>query len=187
VTLQYDLEVRGHCMCKEMPVILVNKVVDPKKNNWKNWRAEEEELDKGSLTPPPPPQKKIFRYNRCLIVSSICYELLFRFLSEHPSDRCQSDQCHRTGIDSIKRSKKCRVISESRFELYIFKWSVFRKRSVFFVIRKLRYSDLSIWKHLIRLLGTYEVFPFFVYFSIFRQINIIIQIFFCGQCLYFSF
>jgi hypothetical protein len=23
-------------MCKEMPVILVNRVVDPKKNNWKN-------------------------------------------------------------------------------------------------------------------------------------------------------
>jgi hypothetical protein len=29
-------------MCKEMPVILVNKVVDPKKNNWKKCRAEEE-------------------------------------------------------------------------------------------------------------------------------------------------
>jgi hypothetical protein len=27
----------------------VNKVVDPQKNNWKKWRAEEEE--KGSLTP----------------------------------------------------------------------------------------------------------------------------------------
>jgi hypothetical protein len=34
-------EVRGHCMCKEMPVILGNRVVDQKKNNWKNggpWR-----------------------------------------------------------------------------------------------------------------------------------------------------
>jgi hypothetical protein len=29
-------------MCKDMPVILVNKVVDTKKKNWKNWRAEEE-------------------------------------------------------------------------------------------------------------------------------------------------
>jgi hypothetical protein len=40
-------------MCKELPVILVNKVVDPKKNNWKKWRAdeEEEERHKGSLAP----------------------------------------------------------------------------------------------------------------------------------------
>jgi hypothetical protein len=38
-------------MCKELPVILVNKVVDPKKNNrGKKWRAEEEERHKGSLT-----------------------------------------------------------------------------------------------------------------------------------------
>jgi hypothetical protein len=39
-------------MCKEMPVIPVSKVVDPKKNNRKKWRAkEEEERHKGSLTP----------------------------------------------------------------------------------------------------------------------------------------
>jgi hypothetical protein len=38
-------------MCNEMPVILVNKVVDPKKNNRKKWRAKEEERHKGSLTP----------------------------------------------------------------------------------------------------------------------------------------
>jgi hypothetical protein len=30
-------------MCREMPVIPVNKVVDQKKNNQKKWRAEEEE------------------------------------------------------------------------------------------------------------------------------------------------
>jgi hypothetical protein len=29
--IQWDLEVRGHCMCKEMPVMPVNKVVDPKR------------------------------------------------------------------------------------------------------------------------------------------------------------
>jgi hypothetical protein len=34
-----------------MPVIPVNKVVDPKKYNWKKWRAEDgEERHKGSLT-----------------------------------------------------------------------------------------------------------------------------------------
>jgi hypothetical protein len=52
-------------MCKEMPVIQVNRVVDPKKNNRKKWRAEEEERHKGSLTLPsplPPPKKtNIFR------------------------------------------------------------------------------------------------------------------------------
>jgi hypothetical protein len=31
-----DWEVRGHCMCKEMPVIPVNKVVDPKRIIGKN-------------------------------------------------------------------------------------------------------------------------------------------------------
>jgi hypothetical protein len=40
-------------MCKELPVILVNKVVDPKRII-KKWRAEEEERHKGSLT-----QKKL--------------------------------------------------------------------------------------------------------------------------------
>jgi hypothetical protein len=43
-------EVRGHCICKELPVILVNKVVDPKRIIGKKWRAEEEERHKGSLT-----------------------------------------------------------------------------------------------------------------------------------------
>jgi hypothetical protein len=35
-------------MCKEMLVILVGRVVDPKQK----WRAEEEERQKGYLTPP---------------------------------------------------------------------------------------------------------------------------------------
>jgi hypothetical protein len=42
-------------MCKAMPVIPVNRVVDPKKNNLRKWRAEEEESHKGSLTSPSPP------------------------------------------------------------------------------------------------------------------------------------
>jgi hypothetical protein len=37
-------------MCKDMPVILVSKVVDPKKNNRKKWWAKKEETHKGSLT-----------------------------------------------------------------------------------------------------------------------------------------
>jgi hypothetical protein len=45
-------------MCKELPVILVNKVVDPKRIMGKKWRAEEEEGHKGSLTPPPPQKKR---------------------------------------------------------------------------------------------------------------------------------
>jgi hypothetical protein len=42
-------------MCKELPVILVNKVVDPKRIIGKKWKAEEEERHKRLLTPP---QKK---------------------------------------------------------------------------------------------------------------------------------
>jgi hypothetical protein len=37
-------------MCKELLVLLVNKVVDPKSIIGKKWRAEEEERHKGSLT-----------------------------------------------------------------------------------------------------------------------------------------
>jgi hypothetical protein len=40
-------------MCKEMLVILVNKVVDPKRIIGKKLRAEEEDPHKGLLTPPP--------------------------------------------------------------------------------------------------------------------------------------
>jgi hypothetical protein len=35
----------------EMPVIPVSKVVDPKRNNQKKWRAREDDRNKGSLTP----------------------------------------------------------------------------------------------------------------------------------------
>jgi hypothetical protein len=41
-------------MCKELPVIPVNRVVGPNKNNQKKWRAEEEESHKGLLTPTHP-------------------------------------------------------------------------------------------------------------------------------------
>jgi hypothetical protein len=44
-------EAIAHCMCKEMPVIPVNKVVDRKRIIGKKWKAkEEEERHKGSLT-----------------------------------------------------------------------------------------------------------------------------------------
>jgi hypothetical protein len=44
-------------MCKELPVILVNKVVDRKRIIGKKWRAEEEERHKGSLTQKKQKQK----------------------------------------------------------------------------------------------------------------------------------
>jgi hypothetical protein len=37
-------------MCKEMPVIPVNRVVDTKRKIGKKWLAEEEERHKGLLT-----------------------------------------------------------------------------------------------------------------------------------------
>jgi hypothetical protein len=40
-------------MCKEMPVIPVNKVVDPKRIIGKKWRSKEEERHKGLLIHPP--------------------------------------------------------------------------------------------------------------------------------------
>jgi hypothetical protein len=39
-------------MCKEMPVIPVNRVVDKEKNNGEKWRVEEQERHKGLLPPP---------------------------------------------------------------------------------------------------------------------------------------
>jgi hypothetical protein len=48
--LPWDREVRGHCKCKEMPVILVNKAVDTKMIIWEKWRAKEER-QKVSLIP----------------------------------------------------------------------------------------------------------------------------------------
>jgi hypothetical protein len=44
-------------MCKEMPVIPVNKVVYPKRIIGKKWRAKEEERHKGLLTPPKKKKK----------------------------------------------------------------------------------------------------------------------------------
>jgi hypothetical protein len=52
-------------MCKELPVILVNKVVDPKRIIGKKWRAEEEERHKGSLT-----QKRTWQHEQ--LSSAIC-------------------------------------------------------------------------------------------------------------------
>jgi hypothetical protein len=58
-------------MCKEMPVIPVNKVVDPKRIIGKKWRAEEEERHKGSLT-----QKKIMSCRSYLELWSAFFDLL---------------------------------------------------------------------------------------------------------------
>jgi hypothetical protein len=44
-------------MCKEMPVILVNRVVDPTRRIGKKWRAKEEGRHKWSLNPLPPQKK----------------------------------------------------------------------------------------------------------------------------------
>jgi hypothetical protein len=46
-------------MCKEKPVIPVNRVVDQKRIIKIKWRAEEEEKHTGLLTPPPTHIKKL--------------------------------------------------------------------------------------------------------------------------------
>jgi hypothetical protein len=57
-------------MCKEMPVILVNKVVDLKSIIGKKWRAKEER-HKGSLTP-----KKYILDRKAILVMAHCFRHL---------------------------------------------------------------------------------------------------------------
>jgi hypothetical protein len=46
-------------MCKEMPVIRVDRMVDKKRiHNWKKWRAKEEGEAQGVADPPPPYKQK---------------------------------------------------------------------------------------------------------------------------------
>jgi hypothetical protein len=55
--LPCDCEARGHCVCKEMPVIPVNTVVDKKiiiGSTRRKWRH------KGSLTPLPPKKRRVW-------------------------------------------------------------------------------------------------------------------------------
>jgi hypothetical protein len=54
-------------MCKELQVILVNRVVDPKRISGKKWRAKEEERHKGSMT-----QKKYLIWENLGRISSLC-------------------------------------------------------------------------------------------------------------------
>jgi hypothetical protein len=59
--LPRDWEVRGNCMCKEMPVIPVNRLVDPKRiiGKMEGWGGGEAQ---GTADPPSPiPPKKIGR------------------------------------------------------------------------------------------------------------------------------
>jgi hypothetical protein len=47
LTYIYSIEVRGHCMCREMPVIPAKRRWLSRKNIGKKWRATEEERHKG--------------------------------------------------------------------------------------------------------------------------------------------
>jgi hypothetical protein len=51
-------------MCKEMPVIPVNKLVDPQRII-KKWRTNEEERHKGLLTPPPKKEEFVKKSPKC--------------------------------------------------------------------------------------------------------------------------
>jgi hypothetical protein len=62
--------------------LTTNKVVDPKRIIGKNWRAEEEERHKGSLTPPKKQKKTIFT---CLLIKPRFYAILSK--SEMVNDR----------------------------------------------------------------------------------------------------
>jgi hypothetical protein len=51
-------EVRGHCICKEMPVIPVNRVADKKRIIGKPWSGRGGGEAKG-VAAAPPPKKRI--------------------------------------------------------------------------------------------------------------------------------
>jgi hypothetical protein len=68
-------------MCKEMPVIPVNKVVDQKRIIGKKWRAEEEERHKGLLTP-----QKIRVPQSCL--DNVCNEMFVYYTCIHTIGCC---------------------------------------------------------------------------------------------------
>jgi hypothetical protein len=77
-------------MCKELPVILVNKVVDPKRIIGKKWRAEEEERHKGLLTPT---KKSIFVFKTRQATHSV--------VNFYKRQRCNS----RLALGKINRRK----------------------------------------------------------------------------------
>jgi hypothetical protein len=55
-----------------LPVIPVNKVVDPKRIIGKKWRAKEEERHKGPLTPPKNILKVYVVFSRQAKIGQIC-------------------------------------------------------------------------------------------------------------------
>jgi hypothetical protein len=55
--LPFDCEVRGNGTCNEMPVILVDRVVDKKRKIGKNGEPRRRRGTRGCC---PPPQKKAF-------------------------------------------------------------------------------------------------------------------------------
>jgi hypothetical protein len=64
-------------MCKEMPVIPVSRVVDPKRIIGKKWRAaKEEERHKGSLT-----------HKKCLILNGLGPTMYVQNFHKHPGHR----------------------------------------------------------------------------------------------------
>jgi hypothetical protein len=56
--LRTSLKVRGHCVCKEVPVIPVNRAVDPKKNNREKMEGRGGGEAQGVADPPPPKKKE---------------------------------------------------------------------------------------------------------------------------------
>jgi hypothetical protein len=69
-------------MCKELPVIPVNKVVDPRRIIRKKWKAKEEERHKGSLTPPQK-KKKLKVSFRCKLTLNTLNRVARFFLAQH--------------------------------------------------------------------------------------------------------
>jgi hypothetical protein len=102
-------------MCKELPVIPVNKVVGPKRIIGQKWRAKEDERHKGSLT-----HKKIFlvfslarapRGRHCDDVDDIPTMTSSGSPStkQDGKDEIGSNKIHKVKISRVRIKKTCKI------------------------------------------------------------------------------
>jgi hypothetical protein len=75
--LPADCEVRGHCKCKEMPVIPVNRVVD-KEILIRKMEGQQGGEEQGVADRPPPPKKKVTMILTVLCANTYYYVCNYR-------------------------------------------------------------------------------------------------------------
>jgi hypothetical protein len=66
--LPCDCGVGGHCMCKEMPVILVDRVVDKTKKKMEKMEGRGGGVAQGVAAPPPPKKLSLWKCNATFVL-----------------------------------------------------------------------------------------------------------------------